>query len=444
MRDIIVLGVFVILLLYSFKRHYMAPLVWAWMGLMNPHRLTYGFAYDLPFAQVAAISLILIFFISKDKKPFPTSTPAMLMVSFYLWMGLTSLTTFNNLTGDVYEMWVKVSKIQIMLFLSLMMLGGRKQIDALVWVIVISIGFFGVKGGIFTIGHGGTSMVQGPEGSFIDNTTHIALAMTMVVPLMYYQLSTNVTSKWGRRAMYATMILTVLSVFGTTSRGSLLATIAMSTMLGLKSKHKFKVLSGVVLVLGAMSLFMSDQWGAKMGTISSHEDESAQSRLYTWKMCWNLALHNPITGGGFDITNNPITWQTYAVTAWGKAYSPHSIYFQAMAEHGFVGLFLYLGIGISAWRLCSSIIRRSKSSKDLEWADLLARMCQASLLGFAVGGAFVNLVNFDLPYYVVGIVVLVDRAVKDAEQDKEKARKAAAAAEAAKQAELMNAQASLT
>lgn len=254
-------------------------------------------------------------------------------------------------------------------------------------------------------------MVIGPPGSFIEGTNHIALAMMMIVPLMYY-LTTTTTNKWIQRGLYVSMALTSLSVLGTTSRGALLAIAAMSMLLALKSKRK--ILTGVMVgVVGAGLLAaMSDQWSDKMGSIATHEDQSAQSRLYTWKMIWNMAQHHPITGGGYNVTENPLTWQLYAVTEYAKAYSPHSIYFQALAEHGFVGLFIYLALGITTWRLCSRTIKMA-TTPDTQWAATLSRMIQTPLLGFAVGGAFVNLVNFDLVYYFVGLAVLTHVALRD-------------------------------
>ena len=41
------------------------------------------------------------------------------------------------------------------------------------------------------------------------------------------------------------------------------------------------------------------------------------------------------------------------------------------------------------------------------------RMAQVSIVGFAVGGAFLTLVHFDLPYYLVAFVVLVDATMRE-------------------------------
>jgi putative inorganic carbon (hco3(-)) transporter len=48
----------------------------------------------------------------------------------------------------------------------------------------------------------------------------------------------------------------------------------------------------------------------------------------------------------------------------------------------------------------------------MEWARDLAAMCQVSLVGYAVGGAFLNLTYFDLPYYIVVISIILQGLVR--------------------------------
>ena len=50
MRDIAVTAVVFGLLPFILWRPHIGMLVWTWLGLMNPHRLCYTFAYDMPFA----------------------------------------------------------------------------------------------------------------------------------------------------------------------------------------------------------------------------------------------------------------------------------------------------------------------------------------------------------------------------------------------------------
>ena len=41
------------------------------------------------------------------------------------------------------------------------------------------------------------------------------------------------------------------------------------------------------------------------------------------------------------------------------------------------------------------------------------RMVQVALVGFAVGGAFLSLLHFDLPYYLMALVVILEASMKE-------------------------------
>ena len=77
-------------------------------------------------------------------------------------------------------------KIMLMTFVTLMLIKTREHVHLLIWVIVGSLGYYGVKGGIFTIVTGGGDMVWGPMGTFIGGNNEIALALIMTIPLMHY------------------------------------------------------------------------------------------------------------------------------------------------------------------------------------------------------------------------------------------------------------------
>jgi hypothetical protein len=84
-----------------------------------------------------------------------------------------------------------------------------------------------------------------------------------------------------------------------------------------------------------------------------------------------------------------------------------------LGEHGFVGLALFLGLGVSLWRACSWTIRRVRDDPDLEELEHLQRMVQVSLVAYAVSGAFLGLAYFDLFYNLLAIAVIAKIAVAD-------------------------------
>ena len=90
----------------------------------------------------------------------------------------------------------------------------------------------------------------------------------------------------------------------------------------------------------------------------------------------------------------------------------HSIYFQVLGNHGFVGLFLYLIMWFSAYRQAGWLHKKTRSIPQAKWAADLGNMIQVSLAGYAVGGAFLSLAYFDLPYNMMAMVVLARQWVE--------------------------------
>jgi len=88
-----------------------------------------------------------------------------------------------------------------------------------------------------------------------------------------------------------------------------------------------------------------------------------------------------------------------------------------LGEHGYVGLVLYLLMYLVVWRNGTWVIKHAGKVPELEWATRLVRMLQVSLIGFMVGGAFLSLAYFDVPYYVMVIMVatrlLVQQTLKE-------------------------------
>lgn len=411
MRDIAVSLAFVAFWLPCFVRPYLGPLLWAWVSMMYPHRLAFGFAHNLPLAYIAGVTTLLIFVFTKEKYRFPRNAPAILMVVFFAWACVTSLVSIND-PGMVYGLWLKVAKIQIMLFVTMMLLSGRQHIVWLVWVIALSVGFYGFKGGIFTLVKGGSGSVLGPPGSFIEPNNELGVALVMVLPLLYflYGISKQWWLRWG---LLATALLTFVSILGTYSRAAFLAAAIQIFFLAMKSNRKAFIATIMVAALVGGAAFLPERWAERMQSISTHQDESAQSRFHIWQMITRLAADHPIAGGGYRITENPKTWEQYATGDWKIAYAPHSIYFQALAEHGYVGLFLFLAIGIATWLLASRLSRQARDGPDADWIPSLMGMIQVSLIGFGVAGAFNALANYDLPYYLAAIVAMVARDQKE-------------------------------
>jgi probable O-glycosylation ligase (exosortase A-associated) len=377
-----------------------------WVSVMNPHRLAYGPAHNFPFAaMVAGITLIAVV-ISKEPRKYPLSAVTVLLPLFAAWMTLTS---FFALSPDlVWIEWNRVMKTLLMVAVTILVINQEEDLKKLVWILALSLGFFGFKGGLFTLASGGHYRVLGPDGSYIGENNALALALVMAVPIIWY-LRMQVQKPWMRHGMTALAVLTSISAAGSYSRGALLAGIAMMVFLWMKSRNK--VGTGVVLalIIPVVMLAMPEQWFARMATIDSYQqDGSVLGRFNAWYFAMAVAKAN-LMGGGF-LVFNPWMFRMYAPNPL-DFHVAHSIYFQVMGEHGYIGLAIYLSLIAASWFTAFSIIKSVRGVPELKWAGDLAAMCQASLIGYLVGGAFLSLAYYDYFYYVIAALVITRKVI---------------------------------
>src|SRR5262245_61928450 len=134
LRDITLTLIIFGLLPYCLTRPWIGVLTWNWIGLMNPHRLTWGFAFNFPFAQLLALSTLagLVFF-SRDRKPVPWCLPLVLVVLMFLYFGATS--AFAWVPEQAFYRWKEFSKVVLMTFVTTMLISGRSRVRLLFVVV---------------------------------------------------------------------------------------------------------------------------------------------------------------------------------------------------------------------------------------------------------------------------------------------------------------------
>ena len=401
MRDIVLTLVIFGTLPFILRRPHIGVLVWTWIGFMNPHRLTWSFAYDMPFAMIVALVTLVSLLMSREPKKIPWARESIVLLIFLAWILLTTIQAMYPWLA--WPHFNQIWKIQLMVFVTMILMQSKERINQLVWVIAMSIGFYGVKGGIFTIVNGGVYHVRGPEGSFIGGDNEMGLALIMTIPLLrYLQLTTR--SMWLRAFLAVAMVLCAAATVGSQSRGALVGLVAMGTFLWLKSRNKVFTAALGVVAIGLVLSVMPQQWFDRMSTIQTYDqDQSAMGRINAWKMAFNMAKDRPL-GGGLE------SFQDYSFALYAPnpddVHASHSIYFEVLGEHGFVGLGLFLMLGLMTWRSASWVIGRARRDREKRWAADLAAMVQVSLVGYASAGAFLGLAYFDYYYTLIALVVL--------------------------------------
>jgi putative inorganic carbon (hco3(-)) transporter len=281
----------------------------------------------------------------------------------------------------------------------------------------------------------GGHKVWGPGTSNIADNNAFALAIIMTIPIVIY-LFTHSRNVLLRSALAGGIFLLIVAVIGTASRGGLVGILALGAWILLTTKRKFAFLVlGLPMALIALT-FAPDVWYQRMSTIESASDDSSfMGRVIAWKINTLAAIDHPLTGAGFQSTNDLGIWLHYAREFSTldfiptpppdpvAAHAAHSIYFQVLGDMGFVGLAIFLLLLMAAWRNSSITVARSRNRPELRWAGDLARTFQYCLVPYMVSGAALNMAYFDLTFSIVALLavlrermeqqVLVPREVPD-------------------------------
>jgi probable O-glycosylation ligase (exosortase A-associated) len=401
MRGATLTGAFALLLVLVLLHPFAGVLLWNWVSFMNPHRLVWGPAGEWPWAAIIFAATLLGCALGNELRLPPRNATTLLLVALMGCFTATSLVALGN-PAEVWDKWEHTIKVMLGLLLTASMLTTRRRIHALIWVMAISLCYFGVRGGVFAILNGGNYRVWGPPQTMITDNNHLAAAMLIALPLVNY-LRMQSAHALVRAGLAVAMGLTLLATIASYSRGALLGLAAVTLIFWWRSQRK--VLSAIVLAasLAGAITFMPGGWTDRMESITAYqEDASASERLVLWGISWKLALDRPLVGAGFT---GPYSRAVVdRVEPGGPARAVHSIWFELLGEQGFPTFILWAALSFVGLWQAVRIAALTRGRADLAWAHDLGRMAQASIVAYLVAGSFLSLSYWD--YYWTLLVVV--------------------------------------
>ncbi|NIA30704.1 MAG: putative O-glycosylation ligase, exosortase A system-associated [Actinobacteria bacterium] len=409
MRDIIIVSIYAAALGWAIykKSPFIALMVYFWISFMNPHRYTWGFAYNLPLAMGAAAVTFLILAIAYKQIKFPRTRETYFFLAIWAFTLLTTI--FSMYPEEAWPRWIILAKSFLMILVAMLIINNKDRIITFLLGVVFFIGLVGVKGAIFGVLTGGEYRVWGPPESFIEDNNSVGLCMVMLIPLCLF-LKDVVPKKWQSTTLFGIAGALSVSAVLTYSRGALLGLVAVSIYYWTFSRHKIRVAAVGIIVLIIALQVLPQKWFNRMDTIEDYEeDRSANMRLNSWTMSYYIARKN-ILGGGFAC----FTLENYdrfsPNPGLGRAHqdgqivgsTAHSIYFQVLATQGFGGLLLYLTALFSMLFSLRRVDRIGKMVESGQWVSSVSRGLIGSIIGFMASGAFLSLAFFDLFWALYG------------------------------------------
>lgn len=420
MRDLLLVGFLFVAIYYSFKRPYIGMAAWVWIALTAPAEWAFGFSQEfrlnLTIVLVTALSWL---FVTKDKS-FKMTGLTFWVLMFGLWTLITTSFHLNSSSDWIWGYWNQFVKIMALFFFITLTITKRLHIDTFVWAIVLAISAYAGMEAVKYVLSGGSHRITGRAGIIADRND-LAVAINMCIPLVIYLIHVTKHTLL-RQGLWVLLLLNILAIVGTFSRGGFIGLSVLAFAFWLKSNRKIIWALAAFIILPILYANAPEDWQERQSTVqtAAHEDGSFIGRIWAWKISTMIALDNPVTGGGFRSVTEPTLWNYYAplTPEFGPIYShpipdsikpkaAHNIYFQVLGDHGFVGLFIFLMM------LLLALLNNMKNARlgkkhGVYWYHQLSNAMTLSLVAYGVTGANVSLAYFDLIYAIIGLVVVMN------------------------------------
>jgi putative inorganic carbon (HCO3(-)) transporter len=405
MRDLLVFAIVLAALPLAIRRPFFGLLVFSWLAYMRPQDLCWGFARTMRLSFFVGIAMVAGWWAyEQGKRRFANwDLRTGLMVALAMFVSLSyAFAQHQNTYTNTY--WFEYLKIILIALFTTAQVDSRQRLRVMLWVIALSLGFFGVKNGLFGILRGGAPILRGPGGMLEDNND-FALALVMNVPLLWYLGREEASRPWVRRLTRIAVVLTVVSVLLTHSRGGFLALVCTAMWIAWRSGHLVRAVVALGLCAGAFFLFAPEHVIERLSSIGDAEDSSRNARLIAWSTAMRMIGDNPLLGVG--LRNFQPRFPEYSVIPLGagsQTYVAHNSYLQIWAESGTIAFVVYVVLLGSVFLACARVRRQSRGRPALQWAGSYARMMEATTVGFLVGAFFLNRGHFDLIYHWLALV----------------------------------------
>ena len=381
------------------------------VGILHPQNYAEDFMRGMPIYAALLANLVLAS--ARDftrQRTWPRlfwSWHIGVLLLMWVWFGLTTYFAINTVMAP--SKMLEVSKLLAPMLLIAVLIDTQDRLRWLLITLGLAVGAIVLKGGYWALIHAFQDRVYGPGGSAYGGNNEFAVVTTMAIPLLVFWFRSLRREPW-RWAIAALVMLAFVAALSSWSRGGLLSVITVAVLLVFQGRRKWLAVPILAIGLGLLFVGLPDAWFARMQTLSAPgADDSAASRLVMWRIGWNYALSHPWFGSGFE------SWVLFAppdveFRAW------HSAYVQVAAEHGLVGLALYVSlIGGTLWSLLH-LMMRGEPANSARREPRVARMATAiftALAAYLVGAAFLSIAYWELLFLLLAAAWVLRRLARN-------------------------------
>lgn len=430
MRDLIFVGYVALIMLMAFKRPFLFTLIYAYVDIVSPQRLSYFLLNSIPLSLILFILAFLGFLVSDDKKDVRVSPRWVLLLVLLGYCGYTTTVAAEPVAA--LEKWGWVWKALVFAAFLPLTLRTRLRIEALVLTMVLCASTLIVTGGIKTVagggGYGSLVILIDDNSGLFEGSIISTVAITIIPLILWLARHGSIFRPDWRVHIYAAALIfaCLLIPVGTQARTGIVCIAVLGVLLLRYARYRMLYFGAAALIGLAAIPFLPSSFTDRADTIKNYRaDESASTRLAVWAWTWEYVKANPM-GGGFDVyrqnrirydiaqkdvpdqTTDPYAPEVKEIVDQGRAF--HSSYFEMLGEQGFPGLIIWLIIQLGGvWRMeAISRMYRKRNRPDETWVAPLATALQNSQIIYLVGSLFVGIAFQAYFFMLIALQISLD------------------------------------
>jgi putative inorganic carbon (hco3(-)) transporter len=392
--------------LFAMRDAFYALLFYIWVAYFRPEAwVWFDFVTRMNLSFVAGLILVgtAVLYGTRFRLTFRTS----LLFVFLIHNVISGV--FSVHASAIVLPLESYAKTIIVAYMIISLVTTQERIRATMIVMALSLGFEAVK-------QGWAQLLTNPGGintnavKFLGDNNAVAVGMLMLVPIVL-ALADTASRRWERYAYYFMAVGIAYRAIATYSRGGFLTAGTIALVLAWRSRRRVATLAGVAVIGLVVLSAMPQSFWDRMSTVAAQPDDeegrdrSAAGRLHFWRVATVMATEHPMLGVGHSAYNASYDAYDFSDGYYGSGRSVHSSWFGILAELGFTGLVLaglnfWLAL-VSCWRV-RRMVRNGECRPDML---ALATALEASVIAFAVGGAFVPMQYNEMAWHLVALTV---------------------------------------
>lgn len=424
-RDFVFIGFLLALFGMGFRRPFLFVLIYVYIDLVSPQRLTYLLLNSVPISLIAVVFAVGGWVIADDKRDSRIAPRQILLVILLGYCAATTRTA--DFPIDALGKWDWVWKaLAFAIFLPLT-LRTKLRIEALLLFMILSAASIIIVGGIKTLfsggGYGELNLLVANNSGLYEGSTISTIAVAIIPLILWFtRHGTIFPPDWRVKLFcYALAFSCLLIPVGTSTRTGLLCIVLLAVLMLRDAKRRLTYLALIAATPVVAYPFLPPSFIERMQTIKSYQgDSSASTRVAVWKWTIDYAKEHPF-GGGFDAyRGNHIRFETTKATGdrnniaiertleIDKARAYHSAYFEMLGEQGYIGLALWLMINLGGIFRMEVLRQRYRKLPEMAWAAQLAGALQSGHIVYLLGASFVAIAFQPFVYMLIGAQIGLD------------------------------------